>query len=136
MPTSTERPSSEGYQPIEDYAIIGDLSTAALVGNNASIDFLCFPKFDSPSIFCANADWKKGGRFQIEPLLPDAFFQPEALEKLPLAASEVENPFSTLDERNDAVVEGAVSRACQAPVGVYERLPLFQGRSPIESRSR
>ena len=58
MPTSTERSSSEGYQPIEDYAIIGDLSTAALVGNNASIDFLCFPKFDSPSIFCANADWR------------------------------------------------------------------------------
>jgi GH15 family glucan-1,4-alpha-glucosidase len=59
------------YQPIEDYALIGDLKTAALVGNWGSIDFMCFPKFDSPSIFCANADYEKGGYFQIEPLLPD-----------------------------------------------------------------
>jgi len=72
MTTTSTKPPSDGYQPIEDYAIIGDLATAALVGNNGSIDFLCFPRFDSPSIFCANADWKKGGRFQIEPLLPDA----------------------------------------------------------------
>jgi GH15 family glucan-1,4-alpha-glucosidase len=57
------------YQPIEDYSLIGDLRTAALVGNWGSIDFLCFPKFDSPSIFCANADYEKGGYFQIEPLL-------------------------------------------------------------------
>jgi pentatricopeptide repeat protein len=60
---------NEKYQPIEDYALIGDLKTAALVGNWGSIDFLCFPEFDSPSIFCANADFEKGGYFQIEPLL-------------------------------------------------------------------
>lgn len=62
----------EKYQPIEDYAIIGDLRTAALVGNWGSIDFLCFPNFDSPSIFCSNADYEKGGYFQIEPLLSNA----------------------------------------------------------------
>lgn len=60
------------YQAIEDYALIGDLRTAALVGNWGSIDFLCFPKFDSPSIFCANADFEKGGYFQIEPILKNA----------------------------------------------------------------
>ena len=56
-----------GYQPIEDYGIIGDLHTVALVGKNGSIDFLSFPKFDSPTIFCALLDDERGGRFSIRP---------------------------------------------------------------------
>ncbi|MFP4203034.1 MAG: glycoside hydrolase family 15 protein [Opitutales bacterium] len=64
-------PAKDGYPPIEDYGIIGDLRTAALVGRRGSIDFMCFPEFDSPSVFCANADRERGGRFQIEPLLDD-----------------------------------------------------------------
>ncbi len=57
------------YQPIENYGLIGDLKTVALVGMNGSIDFFCFPRFDSPSIFAALLDDEKGGRFQIHPLL-------------------------------------------------------------------
>jgi len=59
------------YQPIESYAIIGDLHTVALVGINGSIDFLCAPKFDSPSVFAALLDDERGGRFQISPQLTD-----------------------------------------------------------------
>ncbi|MGZ8544696.1 MAG: glycoside hydrolase family 15 protein, partial [Flavisolibacter sp.] len=55
------------YQPIENYGIIGDLNTVALVGLDGSIDFMCFPDFDSPSIFAALLDAEKGGRFQIIP---------------------------------------------------------------------
>ncbi|HEY2720278.1 MAG TPA: glycoside hydrolase family 15 protein, partial [Chitinophagaceae bacterium] len=55
------------YQPIENYGIIGDLNTIALVGLNGSIDFMCFPNFDSPSIFASMLDSKEGGRFQIVP---------------------------------------------------------------------
>lgn len=56
-----------GYLPIENYGIIGDMHTAALVGMNGSIDWLCFPHFDSPSVFGAILDDRKGGRFKIAP---------------------------------------------------------------------
>ena len=55
------------YQPIENYGIIGDMRTLALVGMNGSIDWLCMPRFDSPSVFAAILDDKKGGRFRIAP---------------------------------------------------------------------
>lgn len=55
------------YQPIESYGIIGNMQTAALVGMNGSIDWLCFPRFDSPSVFAAILDDKKGGRFRVAP---------------------------------------------------------------------
>ncbi|MGD8632926.1 MAG: glycoside hydrolase family 15 protein [Anaerolineales bacterium] len=57
------------YKPIENYAVIGDLHTVALVCKNASIDFMCFPHIDSPSIFARMLDYEKGGYFQIRPLL-------------------------------------------------------------------
>ena len=53
------------YQPIENYGIIGNMRTVALVGLNGSIDWYCYPHFDSPSVFGAILDDKKGGRFQI-----------------------------------------------------------------------
>jgi len=59
------------YLPIENHGIIGDLHTAALVGMDGSIDFMCFPHFDSPTIFASLLDDKKGGRFQISPLFDD-----------------------------------------------------------------
>ena len=55
------------YQPIENYGIIGDLNTVALVGLDGSIDFMCFPNFDSPTIFAALLEREKGGRVEIRP---------------------------------------------------------------------
>ena len=57
-----------GYLPIENYGIIGNMRTAALVGMNGSIDWFCSPHFDSPSMFGAILDDEKGGRFKIAPL--------------------------------------------------------------------
>lgn len=57
----------EKYQPIENYGVIGDLNTVALVGLNGSIDFLCFPYFDSPTVFASILDAEKGGFFKISP---------------------------------------------------------------------
>ena len=55
------------YQPIENHGVIGDLATTALVNMNGSIDFMCFPHFDSPTIFAALLDRRRGGYFLIEP---------------------------------------------------------------------
>lgn len=57
-----------GYQRIEHYGLIGNLQTAALVGVNSSIDFFCFPRFDSPSVFASLLDEDKGGSFSLQPV--------------------------------------------------------------------
>ncbi|TDH28620.1 glycoside hydrolase family 15 protein [Segetibacter sp. 3557_3] len=59
------------YQPIENYGIIGDLNTVALIGLDGSIDYMCFPNFDSPSIFAALLDRDKGGQFKVNPLFDE-----------------------------------------------------------------
>jgi GH15 family glucan-1,4-alpha-glucosidase len=59
------------YRPIENYGIIGDMHSVALVGMDGSIDWLCFPHFDSPSVFGAILDDEKGGRFRISPASED-----------------------------------------------------------------
>ena len=56
-----------GYQQIENYGLIGDMHSVALVGMNGSIDWFCVPRFDSPSVFAALLDDQKGGRFRIAP---------------------------------------------------------------------
>jgi GH15 family glucan-1,4-alpha-glucosidase len=55
------------FQPIEDYGVIGNMQSIALVGMNGSIDFLCYPEFDSPTVFAALLDDERGGRFEIRP---------------------------------------------------------------------
>jgi GH15 family glucan-1,4-alpha-glucosidase len=63
---------SKDYLPIENYGIIGNLETIALVSLWGSIDYMCFPRFDSPSVFCKILDAKKGGSFSIAPQMKDA----------------------------------------------------------------
>jgi len=65
----------DAYKPIDQYGVIGDLHTVALVGVDGSIDFCCFPRFDSPTIFAALLDHEHGGRFSIQPTLKDVEYK-------------------------------------------------------------
>src|SRR6185437_7991097 len=62
-----QRTSRGGSIRIEDYALIGDLQTSALVGRNGSVDWLCLPRFDSASCFTALLGEEKHGRWLIAP---------------------------------------------------------------------
>ena len=59
------------YHPIENHGIIGDMHTIALVAVDGTIDWFCFPHFDSPSVFGSILDDKKGGYFRISPVPQD-----------------------------------------------------------------
>ncbi|MEM6731685.1 MAG: glycoside hydrolase family 15 protein, partial [Myxococcota bacterium] len=59
------------YEPIENYGIIGDMHSAALVSRRGSIDWLCLPRFDSPAIFASILDDEKGGFFRISAVRED-----------------------------------------------------------------
>ncbi|KAJ9659570.1 hypothetical protein H2201_007319 [Coniosporium apollinis] len=59
--------SATGYMPIEYYGLIGNMRTCALVATDGGIDYMCWPEFDSPSVFCRILDKNKGGYFAITP---------------------------------------------------------------------
>jgi GH15 family glucan-1,4-alpha-glucosidase len=58
-------------QQIENHGIVGNLRTAALIGLDGRVNFLCWPQFDSPSIFASLLDDERGGCFELIPLLAD-----------------------------------------------------------------
>ena len=65
-PSPPAAPVSSSYLPIGDYGLVGNMRTAALVGKNGSVDWLCLPHFDSPSVFAGILDDAKGGHFKVE----------------------------------------------------------------------
>jgi GH15 family glucan-1,4-alpha-glucosidase len=57
---------------IEEHGIVGNLETAALIALDGEIDFMCWPNFDSPTVFAALLDPERGGCFELAPVLEEA----------------------------------------------------------------
>src|SRR3954471_22252623 len=81
---------------IEDYGLIGDLQTAALVGRDGSIDWLCLPRFDSPACFAALLDEERAGRWLIGPAGARPCTPPRYLGDSLVLVSEWETPEGTV----------------------------------------
>ena len=71
--------NNPSFQPIGNYGVIGNQHTVALVGLNGAIDFMCFPRFDSPSVFASLLDPEQGGHFTIQPQLEDEDYKQQYL---------------------------------------------------------
>src|SRR3970282_352310 len=57
----------DAYLPIEEHGLIGDGTTAALVGRDGAVSWMCVPRFDSPPLFCGILDAARGGAFTVAP---------------------------------------------------------------------
>ncbi|GGL08373.1 glycoside hydrolase family 15 protein [Mangrovihabitans endophyticus] len=81
---------------IEDYALIGDLQTAALVGLDGSIDWLCLPRFDSPACFAALLGDESAGRWQLAPVSGGTATRRRYRDDTLILESEWETPSGTV----------------------------------------
>lgn len=81
------------YKPLSDYGLIGNCRSAALVSSEASIDFACFPDFDSPAYFLKILDDKKGGFFKISPVIKGAKSYSKYIKRTNLLETFFFNPF-------------------------------------------
>jgi GH15 family glucan-1,4-alpha-glucosidase len=121
------------YQPIENYGIIGNMRTAALVGMDGSIDWLCLPNFDSPSVFAALLDDRRGGRFRIAPacaaLRHKQFYWPETNILITRFLHE-----DGVGEIEDYMPVGATT--LKVPNELIRRVRVMRGRMPFRLECR
>jgi GH15 family glucan-1,4-alpha-glucosidase len=123
------------YQPIESHGIVGNMYSAALVALDGSVDWLCLPRFDSPSVFGAILDAEKGGRFRITPaaageLRHKQYYWPETNVLItrflhPDGIAEVE----------DYMPIGRTAEA-DADAQLVRRVRVVRGRLPLEVECR
>src|SRR3954447_24919237 len=120
----------DGYAPIEDYAVVGNKRTAALVALDGTIDWLCLPGFDAPSVFGALLDSDLGGRWELQPAVS---FQTRRSYVANTAV--LETTFTT--EVGTAVVRDLMSRGASRPIDwteVVREVECTAGEVPMRWR--
>ncbi|RSS84152.1 glycoside hydrolase family 15 protein [Streptomyces sp. WAC06614] len=98
------------YLPISEHGLIGDLRTAALVGNNGTIDWYCCPRFDAPSVFAAILDADRGGSWELAAEVPARtrqFYFPDTNVLItrfyaPDGVAEIQDFMPVVDESREA----------------------------------
>jgi len=120
----------DGYAPIEDYAAIGNKRSAGLVALDGSIDWLCLPRFDAPSVFGALLDPERGGTWTLQPR--DAFRVTRSYVE---QSNVLETTFET--ERGTVRVTDAITHAPTRPIDwdeVVRRVECVRGEVPMRWR--
>jgi GH15 family glucan-1,4-alpha-glucosidase len=120
----------DGYAPIEDYAVIGNRRSAALVALDGSIDWLCLPRFDSPSVFGALLDPALGGRWALQPTVPF-----ESARRYAENTNLLETTFVT--DSGSVVVRDVMTRATSRPIDwneIVREVECNGGQVPLRWR--
>jgi len=119
-----------GYKPLEAYGIVGNLETCALIGSDGAIDWYCFPYLDSPSLFAALLDSKRGGTFSISPAVPFHSHQSYRNDTNVLVTTfEMEDGVVELTDFMPLQVQGGVRR--HENVEIVRRTVCTDGTVPL-----
>lgn len=115
----------DGYVPLEDYGLIGDGTTAALVGRDGAISWLCVPRFDSAPLFCNLLDTARGGAFSAapEPLVESRQFYESDSGVL---VTEMRSPLGILQLTDALLLHTGADLIEDTPAGRGELLRLVQ----------
>src|SRR5699024_10209518 len=111
-------------QRIEDYALLGDLQTAALVGKNGSVDWLCLPRFDSPACFAALLGDETAGFWQLTPAAGGNCTRRRYREHSLILESEWDTPEGTVRVIDMMPLRGEAADVVRIVEGVSGRVPM------------
>ncbi len=122
--------------PIADHGLIGNLHTAALISKSGSLDFLCYPRFDSPSLFVKLLDSERGGSWSItvrdaESLHTSQYYEPETA----ILVTRIMHAAGVVEIRDfmppvDEVSHCQIVRCLEALIGKTELQFTFEPRFP------
>ncbi|HYD89283.1 MAG TPA: glycoside hydrolase family 15 protein [Vitreimonas sp.] len=110
--------------PIRDYALIGDCETAALVGRNGSIDWLCWPRFDSEACFAALLGEEENGAWRIAPVAERGRSTRRYLGDAPVLETTFETADGVVTVTDFMPVRGAASDLVRIVTGRAGRVPM------------